>query len=570
MTPRLLPALLVLAAACNHEPPLPGTERDRLVMVLDDPPRNLDPRFSTDAASMRVSRLVFSSLVSLDNATLAVAPDLAERWAPDPKDPASWLVHLRPDARWHDGTPVTSADVVYTYRSVMDPALQSPFREPYQAHIAAVEAEGPLTVRFRLVEPYATFETDLVLGIVPEHVCAPAGGRFPPDGYVGSGPYRFAGRWGERRLDLEAFDGYFGGAPGTRWLVLRTIREEGSRLLAVLGGSADLMQNGVSPVLGGVVEHDPRLVATHAPSISFTYVALNLRQPALADRRVRQALAWAIPREHIVETHYGGAATLATGMLAPMHWAYEKDVPTYGYDPAKARALLAEAGYGPGKQPLALTIKISTHRFRRTVARAIAQAWREVGVDARVRSYEFATFFADIRQGTFDAYLLDLPEPMEPDLYRWMLHGLSTPDKAPARSGSAYALADRRFLSPGALDEEVAADPTCATWPWLATRDAARNWVSRAFGVEPPYAAANRMAYANPAVDCRLDLGLRVLTRKERLPLYHEVQRLLAVDLPVIPLWHEDVRIVARTRVRDFVPLPNLRLGGLVRAKVGP
>jgi ABC-type transport system substrate-binding protein len=296
-------------------------------------------------------------------------------------------------------------------------------------------------------------------------------------------------------------------------------------------------------------------------------VALNLRNPGLSDRRVRQALALAIPREKIIETHLLGHATLATGMLVPFHWAYESKTPRYPYDPAQARQLLHRAGYDGVNRKLSITIKISTHRFRRVVARSIAQAWRNIGVDANVRSFEFGTFFSDIKKGHFEAYLLDLPEPIEPDMYRWMLHGLGTPSKEASAQNSPYAQADRRFLSPGAMDAEVSADPRCREWQWLALRDATRNWVQRAFGEEPPYSRSNRMFYANPHVDCRVDLGRRYLGRAKRKALYQEVQSLVATDLPLIALWHPHTRVVSRKDIIGFEPLPNMRLSGLRNVK---
>jgi peptide/nickel transport system substrate-binding protein len=482
----------------------------------------------------------------------------------DPDDDRVWTIDLQQGVTWHDGTPFTAADVVYTYESVMGTELGSPFRAPYVAHIERVEAIDDHRVRFHLIEPYATFLTDLVLGIVPKHVVEMNEHRFPEGVYVGTGPYQFVRRAGDRRLDLRAVDNNL----SVRHLVFRTIKDEGTRLLALLGGSVDFVQNGVSPVLTTVLEQDERLQVTYAPSIAFSYVALNLRDPALSDRRVRQALAYAIPRKQIIDTHFGGHATLATGMMAPFHWAYEEDVRQYEHAPDKARALLSEAGYGVDGVPLTVTIKISTHRLRRTVARVIADSWRRVGVNAQVRSFEFGTFYADIKRGDFQAYLLDVPEPSEPDMYFWLLHGLGTPTKDPETAASPYARADRRFLSPGALDAHVRADPVCRTWTWKAVDDATRNWVQRAFQVDPPYYTANRMYYANPLVDCRLDQGQRAVERSKRIPLYQEVQQILAEDVPVIPLWHPDVRVVTRRKVTGYTPLPNLRMAGLLNVQL--
>lgn len=585
--PALWLAAALLAAACNHDAVLPGRAPERLVMLLDEPPKTLDPRFATDAISMRLSKLVFAALVTVDNPAITPRPELAESWVFDAGDPRKLTVRLREGLTWHDGVPLTSADVVYTYASVMDPALGSPLRDPYAAQLEHVEAVDPLTVRFTLRQTSATVLTDLVLGLVPQHVVEPAGGRFPDGKWTGSGEWKLLGLTG-KRIDLEALPGWLPEAAVAptpalppplaalekakagerpRYLSFVVIKDEGTRLLALLGGSADLVQGGISPVIAASLERDARVHVAWAKSISFTYLALNLRKEGLADRRVRQALAYAIPREKLVEAHLAGHATLATGMLSPLHWAYCGAVPTYGYDPDRARTLLAEAGFGPDR-PLQLVIKVSNHRLRRAISRLIAESFRQVGVDADVRSFEFSTFFSDIRAGNFDAYLLDLPEPMEPDLYRWFLHSLGTPEKAPAATGSAYATADRRYLPPGALDDHVAADPTCARWPHEALRQATQNVVLQAFGEPAPYSAANRMYYSNPLVDCRLELGRRTLDPKRRRELYDQVQLTLATDLPVIPLWHADTPVISRPRVHGYVALPNQRFANVRAATV--
>lgn len=578
--------LALLLAACTHDAPFPGTKDDRIVVVIDDKVKTLDPRFVSDAASVRVSRLVFASLASVDNSKLVPEPQMAARWDQDPRDPALWLVTLREGLRWHDGVPVTADDVVYTFKSVMDPALGSPLRDAYAAAFESVTAVDPLTISFRLKVPLATFLTDLVLGIVPKHVVEPHGGRFDGTRFVGCGPYRLLAMDG-KRVDLEAAPvpklakvphhalkvgeeaPKAAQAPKIRYLSFVTAVDEGTRILSLLSGTADLLQGTISPVLARELESNRQLAVDWAPSIAFSYVALNLRREGLDDVRVRQALAYATPRETIVASHLAGHATLATGMFSPLHWSYHRDVATYPFDVPRARTLLAAAGFGPSR-PLKITMKVSTHRLRRAIARMIAEGWKQAGVEIDVRSYEFSTFFADIRSGNFDAYLLDQPEPMEPDLYRWMLHSLATPqkDRGAAEATSVYARYDRRFLPPGALSDAVSGDPTCATWATSVTRSAIQNAVFTAFGDPTPYSTANRMGYANPQVDCRLELGRVTLDRKMRKHLYDEVQAMLAQDLPVIPLWHAHTPVVRRKRLQGYTALPNQRWGGLVHASL--
>jgi peptide/nickel transport system substrate-binding protein len=400
---------------------------------------------------------------------------------------------------------------------------------------------------------------------VPEHLLAETG-VFPEGTYVGTGPFRYAGSKDERKIVLQRNPDHFAGPPSYNWLIFKTIEDENTRLLALLGGSADLLQNAVSPILLEVLAERPELKVQTAESISFTYLGLNLRIPALADVRVRQALALGIDREAIVKHRFVGHATLATGMLAPFHWAYEKDVARWGFDPERAEALLDEAGYPRDPQTgtrLAIELKLSNNRFRRSVAELIVRHLGRIGVDVTLRSYEFGTFLADVRKGNFDMFLLQLPEPVEPDMLRWMLHSMNTPDKAPPGARTEYEAADRRFYPPKA--ETLAGDPVCGAW----TREVRERGERAAAGQGTlDLGSANRTFYFNPRFDCLVDLGQTTVDREARKRLYGEAQRIVAQELPVIPLWHEDNVAVMRKKIEGYEILPSGRLAPLSRTRV--
>lgn len=563
-------ALLLLAALCGcyREPPTPGDDATRLVVLLDGAPRSLDPRFTIDATSMRASRMVFEALVTVDNPTLEPVPQLAEAIVPDPDDPRLWRVRVRRGVRFHDGVELTGRDVVETFRTVLDPALGSPYRADFARKIKDVRldpAGDPWDVLFTVQRPYATFVTDLVLGVVPAH--ALRDGQLPEGLYLGTGPYRYVRRDGERTLVLRRNEDWHGGSVGPEWLIFRTIEDENTRLLSLLGGSGDLVQNGVSPVLIDTLAQRKGVRVEAARSISFTYLGVNLRVPALADVRVRRALAHGIDRESIVAHRYARRALLATGMLAPFHWAYEGDVERYEYDPAKAEALLDEAGYARGAGGVRLTIelKLSNNRFRRSVAELIARQLRGIGVDVRLRSYEFGTFFADIRKGNFDMFLLQLPEPVEPDMLRWMLHSMATPVKEPSGDRTPYERADRRYVNPGA--EALLGDADCGAW----AREALRKGEAAKRGeLDLDMGSANRTWFFDPRFDCMVELGLGTVERAERRRYYAVAQRIAAAELPVIPLWHEDTVAVMRDKVTGYTPLPNGRLAPLTAITLQP
>jgi peptide/nickel transport system substrate-binding protein len=224
-----------------------------------------------------------------------------------------------------------------------------------------------------------------------------------------------------------------------------------------------------------------------------------LRDPALRDVRVRQALAYAIDRHAIVEYLRRGFATPASGLLPPLSWAFAPDVFSFPYDPAHARALLDEAGYrspngDPAAPRLRLSLKISnTLEFNRLQASVIQQNLRAVGIELDVRSYEFATMYADVLKGNFQMYSL-----------QWTAGSLADPD-----------ILRRVFHSK-----------------------------------QIPPVGFNRGYYSNPQVDALLDTAATSTDETRRLELFHDVQQLLATDVPYISLWNKTNVAVAQRSLR--------------------
>ncbi|MCA9521334.1 MAG: ABC transporter substrate-binding protein [Myxococcales bacterium] len=519
-------------------------------MLIGNAPKTLDPRYTLDTKSMNISRLVFSNLVTVDNQRVEPRLDLAQSIRPETPARASYLVRLRRGARWHDGRPVTADDVVYTYRSIVDPRLASPYGNHYKSKIASVERVADDLVRFRLVRPYATFITDLVMGIVPRHVLEPHGGRFPIGRYIGSGPYRYRFRDGERKVVLERNDDYFGRRAKMRYLVFRVIPDENTRLLALLGGTADVMQNEINPLLLDVLRRQPGLRLVSSPSIAYTYLLFNLRHPILARLEVRRAIAYGIDRRWIVRNKYKGHARLASGMLAPIHWAYNGKVERYPYHPELSRRLLDRAGLR-GRPRFRVRLLSSNNRVRRMVINDIAYQLRKIGIEVEPVSLEVGTFLHDVRHGNFEMAVLQQPEPVEPDLYHWMFYSLNTPSREPGR-GSSYAGYDRRFF---ASRFEEQSPPSRRR----ALLDGLGAWFTAFWGRPILRPKGNRTYYLSPRVDQLLTAGRYELNRERRRTIYAEVQRQLALDLPVVSLWHEDNVALVRREVRSFWMLPTGR-----------
>jgi len=488
------------------------TGRDEVVVLIEDRARNLDPRFAASGYDSKLSRLVAPGLTSVDALDSVPRPLLAE--SVEREGPGRYKIVLRRDARFADGTPVTAEDVAYTYTSVVDPALHATFAKSFADKgfgPSAVEVVDGRTVRFRMPRPLATFESDIEFGIVEKRAALAAGqgGRFPGGSAAGAGPLRVV-RMDPDRVELAPNPYWMDGPPTYRRLVFKTVRDDGARILALVGGSADLLQNTAapSPLLLDTVLQNQELRGQRGRSATWTYLGINCDDPVLRDARVRRAVAMAIDRAGLVAAKLRGRAVLSTSSLPPSNWAYAPPVRPIVYDPAGARGLLEEAG-ALGAH---ITIKVSAaSKFRLAIARVIAGQLSAAGFDAEVRAYEFATFLGDVKRGNFQLFMLQMPEITEPDFLYALFHSSRIP-----------------------------------------TRD-------------NPDAGANRFRYRDPELDALVEHGQRVEDRAQRKAIYAQAQQRLAETLPAVPLWHEDNYAVMRRELTGYELWPNARFSALAR-----
>jgi peptide/nickel transport system substrate-binding protein len=482
---------------------------DAFVVLLDASPKGLDPRFATSDGSAKLVGLLHAGLVSTDTASGEPQLELAE--SIEQKSPVRYEVTLRDDILFHDGQKVTSADVEYTLMELGSELVRSPYAGT-QRRIETFEVVDDRRLNITLKEPYAPFLNDLSMGVVPKHICA--GHSECPGEPIGAGPFAFVKQEADELFIFRGFDKYFGGKPPINRLAFKVVEDDNTRLLGLLGKSADLVQNAVAPLMLPVVHKSDRLVVETAPSFKYTYIAFNLEHPLLEDARVRRAIAHGIDREAIIKYKFRGHARLSTGMLAPDHWAYEPDVATYDFDIEKAKRLLDEAGFpdpdGDGPQPrFEIEFKVSASKFRQSLAQLVAHQLERIGISVTVRSYEWGTFFHDVKSRNFAMTTLQWPSVLDPSLYSWIFHSKNIPSP------------DNRS------------------------------------------AGANRGAYDNERMDELLEKGERETDVDERKAIYSEIQQILARDLPYISLWHEDNIAIMSNEVDDYFMTPNARFEGL-------
>jgi peptide/nickel transport system substrate-binding protein len=496
---------IMMLAGCSKR--ARRTPDDTLVVLIEGKLDNIDPRFASTNNDVKFSRLVMPGLTSIDRMSLEPRPELAA--SVTQVDDVTWDVLLRDDLRFSDGTPLTAADVVYSYQSVLDPAINSLHRGSFAERIRRVEATGPLGARFHLVEPLATFLADLDFGIFS--AAADRRGQI-----LGAGAYQVVS-FDPDRLLLER-NPYYHDQPGEMPRIeARSVRDANARAIMLVGGSGDMSQNALRHDLVDAVAGRARVYVDSGPGVILTYLMMQNEDPLLADVRVRQAIAHAIDRERIIAVKFGGRAVLATGFLPPAHWAYEPDVAAYPYDPERAARLLDEAGFpdpdGPGGQPrMRLGYKTSADQFRLAIARVIAAELGQVGIEVEVRAYEFGTFFTDIKKGNYQIATMQSAPITDPDYYYTYFHSERVPDPV-------------------------------------------------------SFFGHNRWRYRNQRVDELVEQGRRVADRQARLSIYAEVQKILARELPVIALWHEDNVAILNVDVQGYEILPSARFAGLRKAR---
>jgi peptide/nickel transport system substrate-binding protein len=477
-------------------------------MIIESSPTNLDPRVGTDAQSERIDELIFDALVRRDE-HFNLQPWVAESW--EIRDPLTYIFHLRHDVKFHDGHPLTSADVKWTFDSLISGKIRSAKTSTYR-DVDHIETPDDYTVIFKLKQPFATLLWNLsdgAIGIVP-YGATDSLNQNP----IGSGPYKFVKMAADRYVWVERNDAYWGKKPKIPKIEFLVVPDPTTRALELRKGSADAAMNALTADTVVTLQKDPKLVVQKAPGTIYAYIGLNLRDPILKDVRVRQALAYAIDREPLIHYLWRDMARPANSILPPQSWAYDGNVQQYPHDPAKARRLLDDAGYKPGANGVRfhLTMKTSTEESTRLLAAVLQQQLRDVGIALDIRSFEFATFYADVVKGSYQVYSL-----------RW-IGGNEDPD----------------------IFENV--------------------FDSASFAPK----RANRSFYSNPRVDELILEGRSTVDKEKRKKAYFEIQEIVARDLPYINLWYLDNVLVHSKRLRDVQMSPSGNYDFLATAELTP
>ncbi len=392
------------------------------MVAIESSPISFDPRVGTDAASWRTHDVLYNALLRKGSGG-EYLPDLAESC--ESSDAVLWRCRLKGGILFHDGRALTSADVAFTYRSLLAPGLVTSKREPLRI-IREIATPSPREITFRLAEPYASFPLQLLLGILPDGTTPDEAREHP----IGTGPFRLEEFRPDDRVVFSRFNRHFAGPPKMAKLVYRIVPDATTRALELLNGTLDLAINNVPADLLPRFRRDPSLAVTVGPGTTYAYLAFNLRDPILAKTKVRKALALALDRHALADGLFRGTVEKTETLVPPGHWARDENLPPLTRDLPKARALLDEAGFpdpGGGRPRLSLTYKTSTDEVGILQATAIAGQWEEAGVRTTIRSNDFATFYQDIVRGNFRIFALRWQGIVDPDHYHEVFLSTSVP-----------------------------------------------------------------------------------------------------------------------------------------------
>jgi peptide/nickel transport system substrate-binding protein len=391
--------------------------------------RRLNPVIANDSASGTINDQIFNGLVKYDK-DIKLIGDLAERW--DITNNGKTITfHLRKGVKWHDGVEFTAEDCLFTYQRLTDPKVVTPYASSY-IDILKTEAVNKYTFRVTYKEPFSPALESWAMGMLPKHILE--GRDINNDQFnrnpVGTGPYKFKEWITGQKIVLEANNEYFEGRPNIDQFIYRIIPDSSTMFQELLSGGVDFM--GLTPLQFARKSNTRRIRENYNkfryPANGFTYMGYNLRNPLFSNKRVRQALSYAIDRQAIIDGIQLGLGKPCTGPFSYVSWAYNPNAKSYPYDPELAGKMFAEEGWrdkdGDGVlekdgKPFRFTILINQGNNERIRAgEIIQQNLKAIGIDVSIRVIEWQAFLEQIlEKHTFDADIGAWGMGRDPDIY---------------------------------------------------------------------------------------------------------------------------------------------------------
>jgi peptide/nickel transport system substrate-binding protein len=403
-------ALPALAGAQGRKDGFP--DGGKLVYGEYGRPATMDPVTSNDMVGLRLTELLFNGLVSFSPKN-EVVPDLAASWEVSP-DNRTYTFKLRPDAKWHTkiGDRALSADdVVGTLDVIRHPRTLTPLKAPYEL-VADARKLDASTVEISLKRPVVNALGRLSFKVLPTFALKRPDLLSRDDPFVqepvGTGPFQLSQVSAEGDVVMEANPGYYKGRPHLDRMVLKPFADKNVLTQGLLFNAVDMIVE-VNPRDIAQIEGDKRFNLYPYNALSYAFFGHNCRNPHLAKKEVRQAISYAVNRQEMLDSFYAGRGTLVSGPFAPGSWAYNLDVKPLPFNVARAKELLASAGYtktgsdgsllGEDDKPLEFTLLIPIEKENETVKRvvlAFQNYLRQVGIKVKLEFREWQAWKQDV------------------------------------------------------------------------------------------------------------------------------------------------------------------------------
>jgi peptide/nickel transport system substrate-binding protein len=475
-------ALLVLALAAPAAAAPPGA----VVVAQGVDPTTLDPMNHQETPAGNVATNLFDTLLERDG-NLVVQPALAAA-LPRLVAPTVWEFKLRPGVKFHNGEPVDAEAVKFSLERLVDPKLKLRGATPF-APISHVDVVDPLTVRIHTKAPWPILDTLMTgVAILPPKYYREKELTHVARNPVGSGPFKFV-RWvKDERIELEANESYWRGAPRIKRLIFKPIPDDAVRVAALQNGEVDVAVN-IPPHLANIIANHPRLFLSTAPSVRTIQLMYYTHQfdaqhkllgpypGPVADRRVRLAMNHAVDVDEVIRTVLDGKGLRVATMLTERHFGFDPKLAPIKHDPARARQLLAEAGY-PGGVDMVFNAPQGRYVRDKEVAEAITGQLTKAGIRTTLRIHEWGNYLNNM------AYV--------------------------HKAGPVWLL----------------------------------GWGTSAYDAETVYVPLFRSGklfanYHNADFDGMVDQAQAIMDPKRRLELYHRVNRLWIDDAAAMPLYQQ-------------------------------
>lgn len=470
---------VVLVANCSKTVNLDET----VVVGIASPPKTLNPVFATDAYGMRLSNLIFNSIVKLGS-SLEIEGDLAQSWTLD-QSKMTYTFYLKDLPIFHNGRKATKEDIEFTfseYKSDRSPFATS-LKIVHKVEVLSAQGSSSLQLVLHLSELRPSFLTDLTpIKLLPKGDYIQLGSAFARKP-IGTGPYKIVDNSTNQILLRNTQ------SVGPDQLLFKIVRDDTTRMLKLRNLELDIVQNDLPVDQLKFFQTNPNFKIMTSPGLSMTYLLINMEDPLLQQLDVRRALSASIDRDSIIKHRLQGYAIPASSILTPTNPFFFDATKTTSKREVSTPSLVAS------KQ---IILKSSNTQSAVQTAQLIANDFRKLGLKAITESFEWGTFYDDIKNGRFQIATMKWIGVTDPDIFKMAFHSK-----------------------------------------------------------ELPPLGRNRGRYSNPQLDLLLDQAIKELNHEKRIQLYRSVQVILAQELPIIPLWYDTQVVVLNKRIKNYQPPLN-------------